>query len=254
MVQRLRQRLRGSWLHRVWRRARGLSARPADALAQNAAYDRETIAVIERGLQPASVAVDVGAHQGSILQHLVRVAPLAQHHAIEPIPSLAQALRQAFPHCAVHEVALGAQRAQATFQLVENDPAYSGLRQRIYDRPDPQIRPITVEVYRLDDLLPPDLAVALIKLDIEGGEYHALRGASATIRRCRPLLIFEFGRKTAGAYGVTPEMLFDLITVELGYQLSTMRRWLDAAPAYTRREFLHNWHHGPDYYFLAAPQ
>lgn len=44
---------------------------------------------------------------------------------------------------------------------------------------------------RIDDLVKATENVAVIKLDIEGGEAHAIVGAYETIARCQPLLIAE---------------------------------------------------------------
>ncbi len=51
----------------------------------------------------------------------------------------------------------------------------------------------------LDDLLGTALAhdAVIIKLDIEGMEPHALRGASAVIRRCLPVLYVEYAQCTS---------------------------------------------------------
>ena len=136
---------------------------------------------------------------------------------------------------------------------VENAPAYSGLRERIYDRPDPVLKPITVNVVPLDDVIPQDQDVAFIKLDIEGGEFHALLGTACTIRRCRPVIVFEAGLKSTGQYGVGPEEVYRLITEQFGYRLSTMQRWLASQSPYSRTEFYQNWHNGPDFYFIAYP-
>jgi len=35
--------------------------------------------------------------------------------------------------------------------------------------------------------------------------------------------------------------------------LSTMRRWLSGQAPYGEAEYAHNWHNGPDYYFIAYP-
>lgn len=225
-----------------------------DILKLNFAYDRETVEVMSRVLRPDSSCVDVGAHEGSVLQHMVKIAPFGTHHAFEALPHLAKELVAKFPRVQVHQVAVSDRSGQSEFQYVENAPAYSGLRHRIYDIPDPKVNTIRVETTTLDEALHSDHPIKFIKLDIEGGEYHALKGAVNTVRRWRPLIVFEAGWKSTGQYGVTPDDLFMLIEGEFGYVLSTMRRWLNNNPAYSQEEFRRNWNHGPDFYFCATPR
>jgi FkbM family methyltransferase len=202
----LRRAPGGEWAYRrLWRR-RHPCLPPAGSDDSRELYDLQTAAVLSHVLGRASVCVDGGAHEGSILQHMLRFAPDGRHHAVEPLPHLAGRLRAEFPGVTVHQCALAERDGQAAFTFVKNDPGYSGLRRRDYDRPDPLTRQLAVRTRRLDDLLPPDCPVAVIKLDLEGGEYHALLGARATVRRCRPVVVFEFGlgggrllRRDAGA-------------------------------------------------------
>ena len=53
-----------------------------------------------------------------------------------------------------------------------------------------------------------------------------MKGAIETIKRCQPVIVFEAGKKSTGEYGVTPTQIHQLITDTLGYELSTMPRWL----------------------------
>lgn len=229
------------------------SGTPAGLAELNTNYDLQTVEVLRRVLRSDSNCVDVGAHEGAILEPMVAIAPAGAHHAFEPLPHLAARLRRRFPGVTIHEAAAADRSGTAEFQHVENDPAYSGLRRRVYDRSDPVIRVLRVQAVRIDDAVPPDQDFAFMKLDIEGGEFHALRGAASTVRRCRPTIVFEAGQKSTGQYGVTPEELFALVTTELGYELSTMKRWLGDQLPYDRAEFLDNWSDGPDFYFLATP-
>jgi FkbM family methyltransferase len=209
---------------------------------------------MRRVLRPDSACVDGGAHRGDILRFMVDLAPRGRHHAYEALPHLARDLAASFPDVRVHPVALADVVGEADFLHVENDPGYSGLRRRIYDRPDPVITSIRVPVTTLDASLPPGHPVDFLKIDIEGGEYHTLRGGVGTILRGRPVIVFEAGLKSTGQYGVTPDDLFSLITGTLRCDLSTMGRWLEARPGYTAGEFRRNWHDGPDFFFIAVPQ
>lgn len=223
-------------------------------LDRNTAYDCDTVEVMAHVLSRTSNCVDVGAHKGKVLRHMLTFAPEGNHFAFEPLPQMATKLRKHNPTVTVHEVALSDREGFANFQFVENAPAYSGLRRRLYDRADPQISTIQVKVTTLDSILPDEHPVALIKLDIEGGEYHAIRGGLNTIRRCKPILIFEADMRSTGQYEVSADDMFELLTRELEYEISTMSRWLKGQPPFFREEFRVNWLRGPDYYFIATPK
>ena len=230
----------------------GLALPPArrEILLQGLRYDRQTLQVMRRHLREESSCIDIGANEGEILRHMTKLSPRGRHVAFEPIPRLAAKLQENFPGVAVHEAACGDRSGVADFVVVENAPAYSGLRQRIYDRPDAKLNTIQVRVVRVDDLV--THPVAFIKIDVEGGEYHALLGAERTISTSRPVIVFEAGAKGAGQYGVGAEDFASFFD-RLGYRLSTMDRWLASRPALTREEFVDNWHRGGDFYFIASP-
>lgn len=218
---------------------------------RNAGYESQTLRVMKRVLVDHSVCVDGGAHHGTVLEQMCKLAPRARHYAVEPLPDLCERLRQAFPDQHVLGCALGEWPGQASFQHVVDAPAYSGLLRRNYDLDHPQIEEIQVEVARLDDLIPDSERLAFIKLDLEGGEYHALRGGAASIRRSRPVIVFEAGGTSSGHYGVTPEMIYDLVTSELQLQLSTMSRWLAGKPGFDRTDFLRAYAY--EFMFIAYP-
>lgn len=74
----------------------------------------------------------------------------------------------------------------------------------------------------LDDAIPTNRKIDFIKLDLEGGEFPALRGARALIARDRPLIVFENGRqKSAETFGYTEEDFFGFFDA-LDYDLSTI--------------------------------
>jgi FkbM family methyltransferase len=207
-----------------------------------------------RVLRRNSNCIDLGAHLGDILHHIINISPWGRHYAFEPLPQLAQKLTESFPQVIVHQAAVSDRSGESEFQFVENDPAYSGLRHRLYNRPDTKITPICVRVVTLDEMIPPNEKIAFIKIDIEGGEFHAMRGGMETIRRCKPVIVFEAGSRSTGLYGVKPDELYSLVEQDLEYDLSTMERSLQRKPPYNRAEFEENWNHGQEYYFIATPK
>lgn len=48
-----------------------------------------------------------------------------------------------------------------------------------------------VDVVTLDETLPKDIDVGVLKVDVEGHEIHVLHGAVKTIKRCRPKMVLE---------------------------------------------------------------
>ncbi len=49
-----------------------------------------------------------------------------------------------------------------------------------------------MDAVRLDDVVPGDVRVAVIKLDTQGTEHHVLAGAQALLTRDRPVILTEF--------------------------------------------------------------
>jgi FkbM family methyltransferase len=59
--------------------------------------------------------------------------------------------------------------------------------------------------------------VDLVKMDIEGAEWAALRGMRRTFDRDRPLLLMEVSRYTCGLLGYDPQEFWNLLGESLGY-------------------------------------
>jgi|SRR5580704_563272 FkbM family methyltransferase len=262
LTQRLKSRLRGTWIHHaIWAyknpplRVSGQSEGHHDyEIYRNADYDRQTVEVMFRVLSPNSSCIDVGAHVGDILRHMIDICPRGTHYAFEPLPQLSEGLRQRFPHVNIYQAAVSDNQGDSEFQFVENDPGYSGLRRREYDRPDPKITTIRVRVVTLDEIIPRNQRIDFIKVDVEGGEFHVIKGGIETIRRGRPVIVFEASSRSTGLYGVNPDDMYLLATETFGYELSTMNRWLKRKAPITRVEFDRNWHDGSEYYFIATPK
>jgi FkbM family methyltransferase len=161
-------------------------------------------------LRPDAHVIDVGANHGVVLAELVRLTPNGRSLAFEPIPELYAELTAAFPEVDVRDVALSNGPGRASFQHVVSADGYSGLRRRTYPS-KAEVREITVRTARLDDELPDGFEPALIKIDVEGGELGALRGAERTLATHRPVVIFEHGQGAAEHYGTTSGEVWDVL-------------------------------------------
>lgn len=169
---------------------------PASLLSEAALkgrnYDVMTLQIAQRTLCNGGSAIDVGAHEGGILRHLVKYSP-GPHWAFEAIPSFAARLQRRFPNVTVEPIALSDSNGYAEFRFLPGAAAYSSLLKRTEIENGQLVKQVTVQVRALDDYLPPDANVAFLKIDVEGAEASVLRGARLLLRRCQPVTVFECG-------------------------------------------------------------
>ena len=222
---------------------------------QSMRYDQHTRQIMVKVLKSSSNCVDVGCHRGSVLISMIKTAPQGTHHAFEPIPGLASMLRQRFPTVDVHEIALSDTQGHASFQHVVSAPGYSGLRRMGYVPQSAEVTEIRVRVDTLDHVLPPDLPIALIKIDVEGAQLQVLKGARRTITKYRPYIVFEHGMSAEKAYGTRSEEVFDFLVMECGLRISLLDGWLNGRPPLERDAFVASVGHfaGSEFVFLAHP-
>lgn len=136
-------------------------------------------------LAPGQTAIDVGAWYGPWTYWLSRFAH--EVVTVEPNPDLAAFIaRTTRPNVTV--IAKAASEEPGTAQLWL-PPGGRGTEGRASLSTLPDGRTITVETFRLDSLDVDD--VGLIKIDVEGHELSALRGAEGLIRKWRPNLLVE---------------------------------------------------------------
>jgi FkbM family methyltransferase len=218
-----------------------------------ARYDRQLNAVIRRVLRPDAHTIDVGAHRGAVLRELIRCAPRGSHVAVEPLPEHAHYLKASFPDVRVLQCALGEQSGVTTFYHVVSRPTRSGLRMVAYPSPDEEVVPITVPIARLDELIPLEQPISLIKIDVEGAEHGVLAGGRRVIGQHRPVIVFEHGLLAPRYYGVGSEQIFRLLAQEYGLKVSTMARWLAGQPPLDEPAFVREVTVLGGYYYIAYP-
>ena len=161
-------------------------------------YERDTLELVadfldafDPGLRE-KVALDIGANIGN---HSLFFAGYFQHvFAFEPHPLTFGLLTFNTAKRNVTPLGFGLSAAAETLRF-EIDPTNVGGSRIIGagDEANPQ-NVIAVSVKRLDDVEEiKDASIALIKIDIEGHELSALQGATDTITRTRPIILFEQG-------------------------------------------------------------
>jgi FkbM family methyltransferase len=160
--------------------------------------------------------VDVGCHVGSFLSLLIKICPDGHHTAIEAVPKKAVWLKSKFKNVTIFSVAVGEKPGTAMFEENIEQPGRSRLQDL---RPqDGAVQLYNVDIKRLDDIL--SEKVDFIKMDIEGAELAALRGARNIIERWKPSILFECGGEYDMALsGFDRQALYDFITKDLQYDI-----------------------------------
>lgn len=114
------------------------------------------------------------------------------------------------------------------------------------------INEILIDTIRLDDIYPKDKPLDFIKIDVEGAEYLVLTGAINTILDKKPIIVFEFGKGASEYYGITPDLMYELITNKLKMQISLLSDWLENKLSLTQNEFKKQYDDHINWYFIAS--
>jgi FkbM family methyltransferase len=226
------------------------------SVTRNQKYDAYTRKIIRKSLRPDSNCIDIGCHKGEILDLMIKGAPNGRKIGFEPIPELFSFLKEKYSGdltVSIFSTALYDQTGTTTFQHVLNAPAYSGIKKRKYDGKQVEIDQITVETGLLDNMITADQKIDLMKIDVEGAEFKVMKGAVNTIKRCKPVNIFEFGLGAADFYNSSPGELFTLLCNECGMKISTLKSYVDHAPSLTEEQFCRMFNEGREYYFVGHP-
>jgi len=124
------------------------------------------------------VIIDGGSSSGIFAILAARKCPHATIYAFEPSQGNYACLERNvrdYPNIRIFRKAIGDRDAEVPFTEGDNFVGESGGAS-------------TVPMVRIDDL---DIPLSFLKMDIEGLELEALRGAAATIERHRPVIVMS---------------------------------------------------------------
>jgi FkbM family methyltransferase len=184
---------------------------------------------LQATLQPGDAVLDVGAFVGiHAIMSARKVGPEGRVIAFEPTPATAALARRHFAYNGlgdgrIHlvEAAVSDRPGRATFHQYAL-PYVNSLAPAV----DTTGRPTAtdVEVVTIDEVCRAQGVVPrLIRMDVQGAEVHALRGAQETIRRAgdRLVLLVEMHPQCWPAFDVTESIVRDTIR-ELGLVASPL--------------------------------
>ena len=159
-------------------------------------------------MKPGDVVVDVGAHIGTFDDDALKRGA-SKCILIEPDPVNVEGIRRNFPReieqGKIVIVPEGAWSSRSTLEFAEG-VGNSGTGSFVLH--EKGARMITVPVRPLDEMLS-DLGVGrvnYIKMDIEGAEREALKGAAVTLLRWKPVLMLDSYHRSDDAV-VLPQVI-----------------------------------------------
>lgn len=230
------------------KRSRGIRM-PFD-LVKDEIYDRQAFEVMARVLKPESCCVDIGCHKGQFLTEYMRLAPEGTHYAFEPIPYLFEQLCKDYKSARIFNYALSDKSGETIFFLFPDKPALSGLNERETIYKELPREKVTIRTERLDAVIPSEVKIDYIKIDVEGAEGLVISGALDTIKRNKPFIVLEHGEDSSMLFGMTSENIYDMLVTQCGVNISLLADWLSNKPPLTKREFTSQ---RGCWYFLAHP-
>jgi FkbM family methyltransferase len=221
-------------------------------LSKNHNYDIQTKRIIATLAHDAN-CIDIGVFKGEILDLFLQQSPSGHHFAFEPLPHMFEKLVDKYKanhRIHLYNYALSDKESLCDFNYVKTNPAYSGLQKRKYPKSDEIVERIMVKTNTLDNLLPGNYPISLIKIDVEGAEYQVLLGARNTIKKYKPIVVFEHGLGAADFYNTSPAQVFDFFR-SLDMKVSNLGSFLSKKESLTKDKFETQFKEQHEFYYVA---
>jgi FkbM family methyltransferase len=168
-------------------------------------WDPHLNAVLQE-THPGETVLDLGAHIGWYTRYLAEDLE-CDVLALEPHPETFRMLHHNMAqigggHAECWPVA--AYDTTTTLHFAPgNDRSDAGTWAFIPTSGHPTMPSPAVPAIALDDYVPFETVITLIKADCQGADLRALTGLQHTIARCRPVIVFEFEEAMAAWHGDT---------------------------------------------------
>lgn len=193
------------------------------------AHEPEIQQAMRQLLEPGMNCIDAGAHIG--LYTMIMAQGGGQVWSFEPLAGTYQLLKRNVAENGfgqrvhVTNAACHEQAGTAKFYLPERGDMGSAFILPVEKAGGVAGAVTEVAMVRIDDVVPQDVRIGLVKMDIEGNEPFALRGMKRILERDRPILFSEF---LPGAMGIKAQDHLAWLRGH-GYELFEVAEYLNGA-------------------------
>lgn len=207
-------------------------------------YEHHNFRFLREQVNPGDDILDIGAHIGLFaVAASSLVKPSGKVYAFEPadqtIPLLSKtiALNHAESYIQVEQAAVGEKNGIATFYV--SDIKGDNSNSMVSYKEDRKLFAKEVKLYSIDEYIKEKNIKNLrfIKLDVEGVELDALKGAVQTLRHIKPACIVAVHPEPVLARGDKLEDIFDLIQ-NAGYHVTAEGKQITRESFCANRELI----------------
>jgi FkbM family methyltransferase len=177
-------------------------------------YESKDFAMLRRLVPRGGTFVDIGANIGWYTVHVAREDPAARVIAVEPIPTSYRWLTMAvaenrLTNVTTFNAGVAAEAGEIELWL---DTGISGAASSAPSSGKEGLERLMCAAVTIDDLVATNGGSAsFVKIDIEGAELFALRGAERVLSEQRPIVFAEMLRKLARPFGYHPNDIIALM-------------------------------------------
>jgi len=189
-------------------------------------FEPECTFLINKLIKKGNTIVDIGGNFGWYSCHFAHlVGETGKVHVFEPTNIIDDLknnliLNEFAGRCELNKIALGNETGSATLFIPKKlGTAFASLRKHNNQNSDDAIN-FSVNIEKLDDYVLANKIdkIDFIKIDIEGAEYLALKGAEMILEKYKPMILLEIQEEHTKYFDHSPDELITYLT-ELGYNI-----------------------------------
>jgi|GEM_PF-2468229 len=184
-------------------------------------HEAEELLLLDSLLPEGGNLLDVGANVGTHSINLACRRPDIRCFAFEPVPTTRGYLQANIEvnglqdRIAVYGEALGEEEGECriTVDQYTDNRLLTNSAAAPTSGASTMVRVTTLDQWHEQEARPP---ISVLKMDVEGGELAALKGAEALLKRERPALLLEIVEEHLGRFGSSKRELFQWLS-SIGY-------------------------------------